>query len=264
MLPAYDVAVHLSRNVGARVAGSAAERRAQRYVEGRMRRAGLRIASDRFTVFGRTLGDRPYAGSRNVIGVWDGAGRCLVVVMGHVDTVPGAPGAMDNGSGAGVVTALAARLPKLRPYCDVWAVATGAEERMYTGSPDHLGALALVRRVKREHRTRDLRIALSLDELGRQRRFWLRTPKPRPGRAARSVLAAGRRTGVTVQWVRDSATGNSDHRELALAGLPGAVLEAFNGGDACHHLPCDTWRRLRAPVLRAAQRVAEDVVSRAR
>jgi hypothetical protein len=264
MLPAYDIAVHLARDIGVRTAGSAAERRAQRYVEGRMRGAGLRIASDRFTVFGRTLNDRPYAGSRNVIGVWDGSGRCLVVLMGHIDTVAGAPGAMDNGSGSAVVAGLAARLPKLRPFCDVWLVATGAEERMYTGSPDHLGARALVRRIERENRTRDLRIALSLDELGRRRRFWLRTPRPRPGRAARSVLAAGRRAGVPVQWVRDSGTGNSDHRELALAGLPGAVLEAWNGGDPCHHLPCDTWRRLQAPVLRAAQLIAENVVRRTR
>jgi hypothetical protein len=257
MLPAYDIAVHLAKDIGVRTAGSAAERRAQLYVEGRMRRAGLTIGTDRFTVFGRSLNDRPYAGSRNVIGIWNGAGRCLVVIMGHIDTVAGAPGAMDNGSGTAVVTALAARLPVLRPYCDVWLTATGAEERMYTGSPDHLGAQALVRRVQRQHRTRDLRIALSLDELGRQRRFWLRTPRARPHRAAQSVLAAGRHAGVTVQWYRDSGSGNSDHREFALAGLPAAVLEEWQGTDPCHHLPCDTADRLRPTVLRAAQRIAE-------
>ena len=40
------------------------------------------------------------------------------------------------------------------PACDVWLVATGAEERVYTGSPDHLGALALARRVRARGRPR--------------------------------------------------------------------------------------------------------------
>ena len=44
-------------------------------------------------------------------------------------------------------SALAPRL-SLRPACDVWLVVTGAEERVYTGSKDHLGALALARRVR--------------------------------------------------------------------------------------------------------------------
>lgn len=264
MLPAYEIAVHLSRDIGTRVAGSAAERRAQRYVEGRMRHAGLRIAVQRFTVFGRTLGQQPYTGSRDIIGIWDGTKRCLVVLMGHIDTVAGAPGAVDNGSGSGVVAALASRLRSIRPVCDVWLVATGAEERTYTGTANHLGASALVRRIEREHRTRDLRIALSIDELGEQRRFWLRTPRSRPGPAARSVLAAARGARVPVRWVRDNGDGNSDHREFALAGLPGAVLEGWQGTYVCHHLPCDTWRRLSAPILGDAQRVAERVLRRTR
>lgn len=264
MLPAYDIAVHVARDIGSRPAGSAAERRAQRYVAGRMRRAGLRVSFDRFTVFGRSLSDPAYAASRNVIGVWDGQGRCLVVLMAHIDSVRTGPGAVDNGSGTGVVTALAARLPALRPFCDVWLVATGAEERVVTQTPNHLGASALVRRVQREHRTRDLRVALSIDELGLQRRFWLQTPRSHPGRAARAVLAAARRAHVTVQWSQDRGQGNSDHREFALAGLPGAALASWQGTYVCHHLACDTWRRLRAPVLGDAQRVAEQVLRAAR
>ena len=51
-------------------------------------------------------------------------------------------------------------------------MATGAEERIYTGSPDHLGALALTRIVPRAR----LRYALSIDEVGRGTRFRLRSP----------------------------------------------------------------------------------------
>jgi hypothetical protein len=264
VLPAYDIAVHIAKDIGIRTAGSAAERRAQRYVEGRMRRAGLRVVTERFPVFGRTLAEDPYRGSRNVIGIWDGEDRCLAVLMAHIDTVAGAPGGDDNATGSGVLAALAPRLAKLRPHCDTWLVATGAEERVYTRSPDHLGSLALVRRIQRESRTRDLRVAMSIDMLGFERRFWLQTPRARPGRAARTILAAANTAGVTVEWHRDSGTGNSDHREFALAGLPGALLGVWGGDEPCRHKACDTWRRIRAPVLRAAQRVAEAVLRRVR
>src|SRR3954453_7008024 len=95
-----------------------------------MRRAGLGVSFDRFTVFGSSLSDPAYAGSRNVVGVWDGAGRCLVVLMGHPASVTSGPGAVDNGSGPGVASALGTGLRRLRPFCDVWLVATGAEERV--------------------------------------------------------------------------------------------------------------------------------------
>jgi hypothetical protein len=255
---AYDVAVHLARDVGVRTAGSAAERRAQRYVEGRFRAAGLRVVRDPFPLPGRSTG------SRNVIGTWDGPGRCLVVLMAHIDTVASAPGGDDNATGTGVVTALAGRLPALRPRCDVWLAATGAEERQYTGSPDHLGARALVARITRLGRRADLRLALSIDMLGTERRYWLRTPRRRPGAGAREVLAAARRTGVVLEWHADSGTGNSDHREFALSGLPGAVMESWRGAEPCHHLACDTWRRIRRPVLADAQRVGEDLLRNVR
>src|SRR5918999_1641486 len=73
---------------------------------------------------------------------------CLRIVMAHTDTTPSAPGANDNASGLGVVAALAGRIGEIDPRCDVWLVATGAEERVYTGSPDHLGAPALARRAR--------------------------------------------------------------------------------------------------------------------
>ena len=80
--------------------------------------------------------------------------------MAHTDST-GGPGANDNASGLGVLAALAPRLRAVAPACDVWLVATGAEERIYTGSPDHLGALALARRV----RARGVAPALALGAL---------------------------------------------------------------------------------------------------
>jgi Zn-dependent M28 family amino/carboxypeptidase len=177
--------------------------------------------------------------------------------MAHADTVPPAPGADDNASGLGALAALAED-PRLRaPACDLWLVATGAEERLYTGRPDHLGASALTRRLRRLDRADDLRFALSLDEVGRGSSFWLRSTAaaPRPG-VERALLAAARRAGTAVRWVRDVGEGNSDHRELALAGLPAMKLGVPD--DPCRHTACDTAARLQR---RAFERVLRVVVS---
>ena len=122
--------------------------------------------------------------SRNVIGVRPGRGRCLRVVMAHADTVAGSPGANDNASGLGALAELAERTRRGGLPCELWLVATGAEERIFTGARDHLGALALARLVRRNRGAARLRWALSLDEVGRSRSLALRSP------------AAGQRGGV--------------------------------------------------------------------
>jgi Zn-dependent M28 family amino/carboxypeptidase len=218
------------------------------------RAAGLRVSVQRFPVPGRGR-------SRNVIGRHDGLRSCLHVVMAHTDTTPNSPGANDNASGLGVLAALAARLGRIRTRCDVWLVATGAEERVYTGSPDHLGALALARRV-RDRERHGFRWALSLDEVGRDRPFWLRSPVPAPRRRIEgALLAAASRARVPVSWVRDDSTGNSDHREFELLGLPAAKLGVGAGGEPCRHTPCDRPDRLDPASLRAARRLVEQALS---
>ncbi|HEX2102946.1 MAG TPA: M28 family peptidase [Solirubrobacteraceae bacterium] len=251
---AYQATLHLARTIGSRPAASAGERRAHRYVAARFRAAGLRVGFERFAVPGRGR-------SRDVIGAFDTPARCLTILMAHADTVPPGPGANDNASGVGVLVALAARLRAgTQPPCDVWLVATGAEERPFTGQPDHLGALALVRRVTRLRRRADLRLALSLDEVGRGGRFFLQSPHPRPRPGVeRAILGAARRAGVTVRFSPDSGTGNSDHREFELSSLPAAKLGPWHGTEACRHRPCDTWRRLDRGTLNRALAIAAGV-----
>ncbi|HEX2103939.1 MAG TPA: M28 family peptidase [Solirubrobacteraceae bacterium] len=253
---AHDAAVFLAREIGPRPAASRAELRAHRWVKERFEQAGLAARYTRFTVPGKGR-------SRNVVGVFRGRGRCLKVVMAHADSVPAAPGANDNASGVGVLVALAPRLRALDPPCEVWLVATGAEERPYTGAADHLGALRLVGHLRARGAARRLRYALSLDMVGRGRRFQLRSPHPRPRpRVERDVLAAGRRRGVTLRFERDSGSGNSDHRELELAGLPALAMQVWDAEDACYHAPCDGWRRLERGALARVQGVTESLLRR--
>jgi peptidase M28-like protein len=251
----YQAAVHLSGKIGSRPSASGNERRAHRYVARQFRAAGLDVSVNHFRV--------PRRGrSQNVVGKLDGPGRCLVILMSHTDSVPPGHGAIDNASGVGVLVGLAPMLSGLQPSCDVWLVATGSEERQVTGLSYHAGAAALVKQVKAEGRASDLRFALSLDEVGLGRRFYLRSPASGiRGAVEGEILGASRRAGVTVHWSRDSGTGNSDHREFELAGLPGAVIEVWKGVFACHHMACDRPRLLQKPALKRALRIAEEVVT---
>ena len=244
--PAADVAYAFARdlaNAGPRPAGSAAERAAHRAVATRFRASGLRVVHDRFAVPG-------IGRSRNVVGIRPGRASCLRVLMAHTDSDPPAPGALDNASGVGLLVALAPLVARSGDRdCETWLVATGAEERGHTGRPDHLGASALVRRLRRAGRTDDVRYALSLDEVGAGSRFDLYSPAPRarPG-VERAVLTAARAAGVRVWRVRDASTGNSDHREIELAGMPGMKLGVVS--HACRHQACDRAGQLRKGAFR--------------
>jgi hypothetical protein len=251
----HRLAVALA-SAGPRPAASAAERRAQARVRRVFASAGLRLGADTFTVPGRGR-------SRNVIGVWDAPASCLVIVMAHADTTAGSPGALDNASGVGVLASVARRIRAVRPPCDVWLVATGAEERIYTGRPDHLGALALVRRVRRLGRARDLRVALSLDEVGRGRRMVLRSSADVPRRdVERAVIGAAAGTGLEVSWVGEAsaARGQSDHREFQMAGLPAAKLGVPS--NPCRHTRCDRASRLTVSTFGRVRRLVENLLRR--
>lgn len=244
---AYRFAVQLAQ-AGPRPAASTAERRAHQRVAQRFEAAGLRVGFERFAVPGKGT-------SRDVIGIRDTPARCLVILMAHADTVPPAPGADDNASGVGTLVALAPVLAAgPAPQCDTWLVATGSEERPYTKQPDHLGAAALVRRLERTHRLDDVHLALSLDEVGRGKRFELRSPVPRARPNVEGpLLEAARRAAVKVTWLKDSATGNSDHCELALAGAPAAKLGVPD--EPLRHTAQDTPDRLQRGAFARVLRV---------
>jgi hypothetical protein len=249
--PGYEFARSLAL-AGPRPAAGAAEQRAQRLVAGAFDSNGLTVTRNPFTVPGKGR-------SRNVIGALARPRECLTVLMAHADTVPPSPGAEDNASGVGTLVALAPRLAQLEPRCDVWLVATGAEERIYTGRPDHLGASALVRRIRARGRAGDLRWALSLDEVGRGRAMWLRSPARR--RFENRVLEAASGTGLRVSWVADEGSGNSDHREFGLAGLTAGKLGVPD--NPLRHTAADVAGRLREGTFPRVRRLLERLLQTA-
>lgn len=252
---AYEAAVHISGKIGSRPAAGRGEARAHQYVGNRFAAAGLHTEAARVSVPGR-------GGSQNMIGKLETKADCLQILMAHTDSVPPGHGANDNASGVGVLVALAPKLAKLDPPCDVWLVATGAEEREVIGTSYHVGAAALVRTVKNQGRAGDLRFALSVDMVGRGKRFYLRSPQSSTRASVEGeVLNAAGRANVTVRWARDSGDGNSDHREFELAGLPAAVIEVWRGEDACHHEGCDLPGRLQKGALNRVLKVVQELLS---
>ena len=248
--PAWRFARTLAA-AGPRPAGSAAELAAHRAVRARFAAAGLRVGQETFAVRGRGR-------SRDVVAVAAGARRCLTVVMAHADSMPQTAGAIDNASGVGLLVALADRVSSLPLRCETWLVATGAEERLFTGRPDHLGALALVRRVRRSGLP--LRVALSVDEVGRGRELHLRSRASAPRAIERLLLRAAPRAGLRVRFVRDGPGGGlSDHREFQLAGLPAMKLGL--PGNPCRHEPCDTPGLLQAGAFSPVRRLVERLLT---
>ena len=71
----------------------------------------------------------------------------------------------------------------------------------------------------------------------------------------RALLDAAGSVDVPVSWVRDASTGNSDHREFELLGLPAAKLGVGAGGEPCRHMPCDRPSRLDPASLTLARRM---------
>ena len=60
--------------------------------------------------------------------------------------------------------------------------------------------------------------------------------------------------------MRDEGTGNSDHREFQLLGLPAAKLGVGAGGEPCRHMRCDTAARLARKPLTAARRMVAEAL----
>jgi aminopeptidase YwaD len=225
-------------SVGARPAGGLNERQAARIAARRFQTLGYDVRIQKFTLPGGGT-------SRNVIARTPG--KLRVIVVAHIDGVHGTRAANDNASGVGTLLELARNL---RGEEGVRLAALGAEERMVTGSPYHLGSLRFTRSL-RESVKEGVRLALSVDMVGVGTTFHVRGLEESPNRSARILLRRARALGVPVSYLRD--TGQSDHDDLTRGGVPAAWVEWR--WDQCWHRPCDRVRRVSPRKLRRAGRV---------
>jgi aminopeptidase YwaD len=230
--------------LGQRPAGGVHEKQAGAIVRQRLTTLGYDVTTQRFPL---PEGTR----SLNVVGRTPGPIR--VIIVAHMDGMPGTSAANDNASGVGVTLMLAQYL-KDKP--GVLVAALGAEERRNTGSGWHLGSRKLTRSLTQAQKN-GVRLALSIDMVGFGDTLNVRGLESSPNRSARLLLAAARRLGIPASYRQD--TGQSDHDDLTRGGVPAAWIEWR--WDPCWHMPCDQIHRLKPYRLRAAGRVVRNAAN---
>jgi hypothetical protein len=225
--------------VGQRPAGGQHEREAAAIARKRFASLGYDVTIQRFPL--------PEGGrSLNVIARTPG--RIRVIVVAHMDGMPGTMAANDNASGVGVVLMLAKFLKNER---GVLLATLGAEERRHTGAGWHLGSRALTASLTRNQKE-GVKLALSVDMVGVGWTLNIRGLESSPNRSARKLLrAADRLRRVRASYLQDA--GQSDHDDLTRGGVPAAWIEWR--WDECWHMPCDRIHRVKPWKLRQAGRV---------
>lgn len=222
---ASAVVRHLAGEIGPRHGTSPAFREAARWVGDRFERLGYDVARQSFDVpRGDSWGVPVAAGeSVNVSATPAGfdPGRPHLVVGAHLDTVPQAPGAEDNGSGVGVLLATAAAAAEHRTRLPVVWVAFGAEEPRGPSDDDHhYGSRAYVAAMTSRERAA-MRGMVSLDRVGVGATLPVGSASDADP-VQQALLAAGRRAGVPVR--ADPLQRSSDHWSFVREGLPAARL----------------------------------------
>jgi|GEM_PF-188871 len=128
---------HLSEEIGPRVAGEEGEQEAAAYIKDEFEKLGYDVSTQPFDIYG---GEQ----SQNVIAVKE-AERVedpeIVYVTAHYDSVPGSPGANDNGSGTGALLELANVMKDKPADKEIRFVAFGAEEAGLLGSQYYVSQL---------------------------------------------------------------------------------------------------------------------------
>lgn len=218
-----EVLDRVAGRIGPREATSEAYSRAARFVERRFAELGYDVERRAVGVpAGESWGISVPAGeSRNVVAVTPGAdlSRPHLVVGAHLDTVPQAPGGVDNASGVSVVLELA-RLAMLSPPPQpVVFVAFGAEEPRGPGDDlHHFGSQSYVAAMPQSQREA-LIGAIAIDSVGISREgVPVCSAGVGPDRFTMVVRATVEGAGVRL---RTCENRTSDHWSFVRDGLPG-------------------------------------------
>jgi Zn-dependent M28 family amino/carboxypeptidase len=163
--------------------------------------------------------------SRNVL-ARAGEGPCLVVVGGHADSVPGAPGALDNASGAAAVLELARAFAADGIDPGLCFAAFGAEESGLHGS----AAMA----AEMEERGELPQAMVNLDMLGLGDRVDLIGDSALTSLA----LAESETLGIAAKVTDLPMMFGSDHQSFQATGVPVVYLTTSELGK--FHTPEDT------------------------
>ena len=176
-------------------------------------------------------------------------GDCRILIGGHYDSVPVAPGGNDNASGAAAVAALARAFAGTAAAPGLCFAAFGAEELGLLGSD------ALVDHLRQNDRLARIAAMINLDAIGGGDR-----PIQLVGSASLAAIAAGLadRLGIAVQDSSATASPASDHLPFEQRGIP--VL-AFFAPNPIIHVPTDTYDNLDSALMNDIARLAHAAIA---
>lgn len=178
---------------------------------------------------------------RNVVAHLKGVTRPSVLLGGHYDSVPGAPGANDNASGTAVVLEIARNFSGTPLARQSWFVAFDGEEDGLHGSR------AFVSTAEPEF-LQSLKGMLNFDMVG----------------VNNKLLVGGTKSLTTLAQVTDpgvstfGGSGGSDHAPFAAADVP--VLFFYRGQEPNYHSPND--KQVDPKLLDETAQIGLDVVKR--
>lgn len=163
--------------------------------------------------------------SNNVIG--ERVGRSgpngpIVMVCGHYDSVIGAPGANDDGSGTVLTMEVARVMSRLDTNATLRFALWGSEEQGLVGSRYHVAQLPLDQRARHRAVFQNDMVATSWDPAIT---YWILSfpgEAPLANAATDAVRASGVRLGYDPQMVGPVLRGSSDHQSFQDAGIAAA------------------------------------------
>jgi aminopeptidase YwaD len=148
-----------------------------------------------------------------------GRTRPVVMVSAHYDSVIGAPGANDDGSGTVLCLELARVLAKLRTEADVRFALWGSEEQGLIGSRYYVAQLPQAERDRIVCVFQNDMVATSWDPATR---YWLLSFTGLANRATDEVTAAATRLGYQPRISPVTLRGASDHQSFQEVGIAAA------------------------------------------
>ncbi|MCI0685987.1 MAG: M28 family metallopeptidase [Sporichthyaceae bacterium] len=216
----------LSERIGPREATSAAYREAATLAADRLDDLGYRVRRQSLQVpAGVSWGVPVRAGrTHNVIAEPVGfePSEPHLVVGAHLDTVPQAPGAEDNGSGVAVLLEAARIVAQAPPAVPVVFIAFGAEEPRGDGDDrHHYGSRAYVADLSSAVRAALIGM-ISLDRVGVGSRVPICTGGRSPRTVADRLARVAQRLDIPVRRCFDNRS--SDHWSFERAGLTAARI----------------------------------------
>jgi aminopeptidase YwaD len=183
--------------------------------------------------------------SENVVGIKLGTALPdeILVVGGHLDSVPGAPGANDNASGIAAMLEVARLLAEVPTARTVHFVAFGAEEVGLLGSDYYV-----------RNRPGAKIGMINLDMVGDGPTVLIANSAGSGGLLDATERVAGR-LGLRIERLR---SGNSDHVSFERAGVP--VVFIHTGDDGVYHTPMDLVGHVNPQLLAQAASLAAGLV----